>query len=127
KILPRDTDLTPFLAAGIAGYNFAFIGNGGQNHTPLDRREYLDRRSLQQHGENALGMTQALRHADFAALKSADAIYLDVLGRWLPRLPASWSLALSVLVFALFAWAARLQARSSWRAFAMPPLLLVGA
>ena len=127
KILPRDTDLTPFLAAGITGFNFAFIGNAGQNHTPLDRSETLDPRSLQQHGENALGMTLALRHADFATLKSGNAIYLDVLGRWLPRLPAGWSLALSLFVFVLIALAACFQARRSWRALLMPPLLLVGA
>src|SRR5262249_35863643 len=30
KALPRDTDLTPFLKAGITGINFAFIGHGAQ-------------------------------------------------------------------------------------------------
>ena len=55
KFLPNDTDMTPFLEAGITGFNFAFIGNGGQYHTPLDRHENIDPQSLQQQGENALG------------------------------------------------------------------------
>ena len=39
--LPNDTDLTPFLQAGTAGVNFAFLGNIAQYHTPLDRRENI--------------------------------------------------------------------------------------
>ena len=78
KILPNDTDMTPFLGAGITGTNFAFIGNGGQYHTSLDRRENIDQRTLQQHGENALGMAEALRHADLASLKSAKRLSTSV-------------------------------------------------
>jgi hypothetical protein len=70
KYLPNDTDMTPFLAAGITGYNFAFIGNAAQYHTPLDRRENIDPRTLQQHGDNLLGLTDALSRADLATLKS---------------------------------------------------------
>ena len=93
KVLPNDTDLTPLLEAGITGYNFAFIGNVGQYHTPLDRRENIDPRSLQQHGENALVLVEELAPCRSRFLKSRNAIYLDILGRWLPRLPARWSLA----------------------------------
>ena len=129
KYLPNDTDMTPFLAAGITGYNFAFIGNSAHYHTPLDRRENIDPRSLQQHGENALGVVEALRQADPATLKSQNAIYLDVLGRWLPRLPARWSLGLSIAVLVLIALAGwgRFEMRHSLPAFLMPLLLLAGA
>ena len=48
------------LAAGIAGYNFAFIGNVAHYHTPLDRRENIDPRSLQQHGDAVLALAEAL-------------------------------------------------------------------
>jgi len=129
KVLPNDTDMTPFLSAGITGYNFAFIGNGGQYHTPLDRRENLDPSTLQQHGENALGVTLALRNADLDALKSRNDIYLDILGRWLPHLPGSWALPLSLAVLVLIALAGRgrFEGRRSLLAFLMPPLLLAGA
>jgi hypothetical protein len=121
--------MTPFLAAGITGYNFAFIGNSAQYHTSLDRRENLDPRSLQQHGENALGVTQALRGTDLDRLKSENAIYLDVLGAFLPRLPARWSLPLSLCVFFLIAWAGRKRfgLGGGWRSFVIPPLLVIGA
>ena len=129
RYLPNDTDMTPFLAAGITGYNFAFIGNSAQYHTSLDRRENLDPRSLQQHGENALGVTQALRGTDLDRLKSENAIYLDVLGAFLPRLPARWSLPLSLCVFFLIAWAGRKRfgLGGGWRSFVIPPLLVIGA
>ena len=130
KYLPNDTDMTPFLAAGITGYNFAFIGNAAQYHTPLDRRENIDPRSLQQHGDNLLGLADALSRTDLAALKSGNAIYLDVLGRWLPRLPQGWSLPLSIAAFVLIALAGwrreRQTIKPSLAAALMPLLLLSG-
>ncbi len=127
--LPNDTDLTPFLKAGIAGANFAFLGNIAQYHTPLDRRANIDPRSLQQHGENALAMTEALRQADPAGLKSGDAIYLDILGWWLPLLPMDWALPLSILCLMMIALAGLLgrhggRAHTPVSAFLAPPLLL---
>jgi Peptidase family M28 len=132
KYLPNDTDLTPMLAVGVPGYNFAFIGNIAHYHTPLDRRENIDRRSLQQQGEAALALTDTLANADLAALKGRDAIYLDVLGRWLPRIDARWALPLSVAAFVLIALAGLLTRRGRRvpsrlvLAAAMPPLLLAG-
>jgi hypothetical protein len=128
KYLPNDTDMTPFLAAGITGYNFAFIGNAAQYHTPLDRRENIDPRTLQQHGDNLLGVADALSRADLAGLKSENAIYLDVLGRWLPRLPQSWALPLSIAAFVLIAlagWRRERQTIKPWLAAALMPLLLL--
>jgi hypothetical protein len=132
RFMPNDTDLTTFLAAGIPGANFAFAGNVAHYHTPLDRRENIDPRSLQQHGENALELTDALRHADLARLQGGDSIYLDVLGRWLPRLPKPWSLPLSLAAFAVIALAGWLMPRERREirrpviAALMPPLLLAG-
>jgi hypothetical protein len=132
KILPNDTDLTPFLAAGITAYNFAFIGNAAHYHTPLDRRENIDPRSLQQHGDNALELTDALRRTDPEALKGNNAIYLDVVGRWLPRLNAALALPLSLAAFILIAVAGfltqrgRREIRPPVLALLMPPLLLAG-
>ncbi|HJT42644.1 MAG TPA: M20/M25/M40 family metallo-hydrolase [Rhizomicrobium sp.] len=131
KYLPNDTDLTPFLAAGITAYNFAFIGNAAQYHTPLDRRENIDPRSLQQHGDNALGLAEALSRADLKGLKSGNAIYLDVLGRVLPRLPAAWALPLALGAFVAIALAGLRRRREDGRpallALAIPLLLLAGS
>jgi hypothetical protein len=133
RYLPNDTDLTPFLQAGIPGYNFALIGDEAQYHTALDRRASIDLRGLQQHGDNALELANSLSHADFAGLKRGDAIYLDLLGRWLPRLPVVWALPLSVLVFIIIALAGfftqreRREIRRPWLAALTPLLFLAGS
>ena len=129
----NDTDLTPFLQKGLTGYNFSFIGNVAHYHTPRDLRANLDPAALQQHGESALGLVSALSGTDFASLKSGDAIYFDVLGYWLPRLPKDWALPLALLAFlglALAGWlrpSASRPARARLTAFLMPPALIVSA
>jgi len=127
KRLPNDTDLTPMLGLGVPAYNFAFIGNSAHYHTPLDRQENIDPRSLQQQGEAALAVADRLRTADLTQLKSGDAVYLDVLGRWLPRLPMAFALPLSVVAFVLIAlagWRERRGWKRAVMAAAMPPLLI---
>jgi hypothetical protein len=112
KYLPNDTDLTPMLATGAPAYNFAFIGGGAQYHTPLDRRRNIDPRSLQQQGSAVLQLADALSHADLASLKAKpDAIYLDVLGRWLPRLAQPWALPLSLVALGVIVVAGLLTGR----------------
>ncbi len=101
RVLPNNTDLTPFLEAGVPGVNFAFIGNLRQYHSADDRRANISPTTLQHHGDNVLALTQALTRVDPATLQGGKAIYLDVLRRWLPRLPASWALPLSVVAFFL--------------------------
>jgi hypothetical protein len=133
KYLPNDTDLTPFLKAGIAGYNFALIGNIAAYHTPLDVRARIDLSGLQQHGEAALGLAWALSNSDPATLKGGAAVYLDVLGRWLPRMTAGWARGLAIAAFVLVVLAGLLRRRQyrvperPLSAFFMPPLLLAGA
>jgi len=105
KHLPNDTDMTTVLRAGLTGYNFAMIGDVAQYHTPLDRRENIEPAGLQQHGEAVTALAQALSDTDYDTLKGSDSIYLDVLGRWLPRLPKSWALPLSLGCFVLIALA----------------------
>lgn len=132
KHLPNDTDMTTALKAGMTGYNFAMIGDVAQYHTPLDRRENIEPAGLQQHGEAVLALAQALGDADYAALKGGDGIYLDVLGLWLPRLPMTWALPLSIASFLLIALAGfltqrgRRETRRPVLSFLMPPLLLAG-
>jgi len=133
KYLPNDTDLTPVLAAGIPGYNFAFIGDVAQYHTALDRRENLDPRSLQQQGDSALALADELAHADYRTLKGEDEVYIDILERWLPRLPLHLVLPSAVIVFLMIALAGYLTARERRSppqpllAGLMPLLLLAGA
>ena len=97
RILPNDTDLTVFRAAGMAGLNFAFIDRASHYHTPLDQMENLDQRSVQHQGESVLAVAQALAEVDLSAPPSGDAAWTDVLGFAVVRWPASWTIPLSFL------------------------------
>jgi hypothetical protein len=133
RLLPNDTDLTLFIRAGFPSFNFAFSENVAHYHTALDRRANLDPQTLQQHGDNLLGMAGALEQTDFASLSGHNDIYVDLLGRALPRLSAQWALPLSIAAFLLLLMAAlmaRGEAVGSGRwaaAFAVFPALVIGA
>lgn len=133
KLLPNDTDLTPFLANGFTGFNFAFSGNVAHYHTPLDTRAHLDPSTLQMHGNNMLGVVSSLMQTDFAALQGRDAIYLTLFGRFIPRMPAGWALPLALLTLLLVAAAAFLSRGEvlgigrRLAAFSIPLVILAGA
>jgi hypothetical protein len=132
KFLPNDTDLTLFIEQGFPSYNFAFVGGVADYHTAKDIRANLDPVSLQQHGDNMLGVVSGLGNTDFARLSGTNDIYFDVLGRWLPRIPAGFAIPLALLAFigilvaALFA--RERYSRKEWLCgFAATPGLVVAA
>jgi hypothetical protein len=133
RFLPNDTDLTLFIGDGFPSFNFAFVGGVADYHTAQDRRANLDPVSLQQHGDNMLGVVSGLEDADFAKLSANNDIYFDILGRWLPRVPAGSGIPLAFLAFvgvlgaALFARRKRHSVRGWLLAFAITPALLATA
>lgn len=133
RLLPNDTDLTLFIRDGFPSFNFAFSGNVAHYHTALDTRAHLDPVTLQQHGDNLLGVASALAQTDYPSLKGSNDIYVDVLGHVLPRLPATWALPLSILAFAVLLLAAflgrgaHMGTRRRLAAFAATPALVVVA
>ncbi len=113
RILPNDTDFTPFRESGrFTGLNSAYIDGSAVYHSSLDRSSYLDKASLQHHGSNALALTRAFGAADLGVLShpsSGDSTYFPVLGLLL-RYPAwlTWPLAvLGLLSVAALAVVAR--------------------
>jgi hypothetical protein len=128
RYLPNDTDLTPFLRRALTGYNFAFIGNVAAYHNGLDTVGHLDPATLQSHGDNVLGLVHGLESVgDFGALKGGNAIYFDVLGRWLPRLPQNLVLPLAALALVVIGLLGRRrESAGRFAAGLMPLLLLVG-
>ena len=132
KFLPNDTDLTLFIRDGFPSFNFAFADNVRYYHSPFDLRRNLSGATLQMHGDNLLGVVTGLEQTDYAALKGGNDVYLTVLGKFLPRVPASWALPLSIVVFLMLAIAAWLSRGEppGWKptlvAAAMPLALLVG-
>lgn len=106
RTLPNDTDLTVFKKAGMAGLNFAFVGRWQHYHTLLDTPEGLDQRSLQQQGATALALGRRFLAADLAALTRTgrgEAIYFDLLGRWVLFYPVALAWPLTALALAAFA------------------------
>ena len=88
--LPNDTDFSVFKAAGYQGFNFAFIGDVAHYHTPLDDWRHADAGSLQHQGDNALATLLALANAGPEPAPTGEAVYFDLFGRLLVRIPQAW-------------------------------------
>jgi len=56
--MPNDSDFSELRLAGITGLNIAISERGDRYHTPLDDPAHLDPRSLQHHGDAALGVAR---------------------------------------------------------------------
>ncbi|WP_027345456.1 M20/M25/M40 family metallo-hydrolase [Hamadaea tsunoensis] len=113
RILPNDTDFSPFRDAGrFTGLNTAYIDGSAVYHSPEDRPEYMDQASLQHHGSNAFALARAFGGADLKTLSqpsASDATYFPVL-RYLVRYPGwlVWPLAILALLAVLaLAWLGR--------------------
>ena len=93
RMLPNDTNLTVLQRLGVPGANLAFIDGAVRYHTPRDDLAHLDPRSVQHQGENALALVRALaRPVD----RDGEAVWFDVLGRWVVRFPERWALPLGM-------------------------------
>ncbi|HZF14753.1 MAG TPA: M28 family peptidase [Steroidobacteraceae bacterium] len=94
--MPNDTDLTVFKAAGLAGLNFAFIGNLPAYHTRLDTPENLSTATLEQQGNYALAIARGAGNAKLPWAGEGDATYFNTLGSQLVVYPEAWVIALTI-------------------------------
>lgn len=103
QLLPNDTDLTVFKAAGLEGLNFAFIGNLEAYHTRLDTAQNLSRATLEHQGNYALALARAAGHARLPLPARSDASYFNTLGSGFIVYPMAWVMTLTIggAVFAL--------------------------
>ena len=101
RLLPNDTDFSVYRKLGLTGFNFAYSNSASLYHSARDNLQYIDRKSLQHHGEHAFEVTRVLADADLAALKSSsDASYFDAFGRTMVVWPAALNLPLALLALA---------------------------
>ncbi len=111
SLLPNDTDLTPFAAAGVPGMDSAFIGDHPRYHTARDTVAGLDLGSLQHHGEGLLALARELGNRDLRQLPAGQAVYGNLVGDLFLHHPAGLALPLVLLALgcglALLAWAAK--------------------
>ncbi|HET6978699.1 MAG TPA: M20/M25/M40 family metallo-hydrolase [Pyrinomonadaceae bacterium] len=103
KRLPNTTDFTVFKNRGLDGLNFAYIDGLSSYHTPLDNIQRINEGSLQHHGTYVLALTRHFGNVDLRQIRSANAVYFDVLGSTLIHYPYSWIVPLSILVLILLA------------------------
>jgi hypothetical protein len=96
KSLPNDTDLSRFLRAGFSGMNFGFIDGLTYYHSPNDRLDNLDERSLQHHGSYALALARHFGNLDdLTDPRKPDVIYFYVPGLFVIY-PGSWVVPLTL-------------------------------
>ena len=100
--LPKDTDLSVFKDANLAGMNFAYINGVTHYHTALDNAQNLDERSLQHHGSYALALTRHFGNLDLNASQSGNAVYFDLFASTLVRYSEAWVIPLAILTTLLF-------------------------
>lgn len=100
--LPKDTDLSVFKDANLAGMNFAYINGVTHYHTALDNAQNLDERSLQHHGSYALALTRHFGNLDLNAAQPGNAVYFDLFASTLVRYSEAWVIPLAVLTSILF-------------------------
>jgi len=102
KRLPNYTDFTPFKNAGITGLNNAYIDGFVNYHSPNDKPQHMDLRSMQQQGENMLSLTKHFGNLVITNTKAKDASYFNVIGNLFVHYPASWNLVFVLLTDLLF-------------------------
>ncbi|MCB9567953.1 MAG: M28 family peptidase [Myxococcales bacterium] len=89
-LTPYDTDFSAYDRAGIFALDLGIGEDKAPYHTPIDRLEAVDPRSIQHLGESALAAIAALDSLDRPAIDGAgDRVYLDLGGRALWSCPAA--------------------------------------
>jgi hypothetical protein len=99
--LENDTDFTVFKAAGYQGFNFAFIGNVGRYHTPLDSVANASANSIQQQGDYALAAVLGLANSPTLHAPVAESVFFDGFAHALIAWPSEFTLPAALLSLGL--------------------------
>jgi Peptidase family M28 len=103
KLLPNFTDFTEFKKTGITGFSNGLLGGFVNYHSMTDRPENLDQSSLQQLGDNILGMAKRLGRVSLDNTKSGDLSYVNIFGYQLIWYPTGLNLFIAIAASILFA------------------------
>ena len=99
--LPNDTDFTAFKQADYQGFNFAFIGNVGRYHTPLDNVVNADASAIQHQGANGLAALTALANAPSLDAPAGESVFFDGYSRTLIAWRSEFTLPAALLALIL--------------------------
>jgi hypothetical protein len=104
RMLPMDTDLSPFLRAGISGANFTTPYLPFEDHTANDLPAIVEPGSIQHAGEQGLAFARYLAEQDLTATQAPDLLYFNLAGSWMVSYgaPLAAGLGLLALVVGVF-------------------------
>ena len=104
RLMPNDTDFTVSREKGLPGFNFAMLGRPRYYHSPRATVDRVDPRTLQDLGDQALGIASTLASSPTLPSAPGDAVFFDVAGRGLVHysVGTGWL----VLLAATLAWGA---------------------
>ncbi|TZG27730.1 M20/M25/M40 family metallo-hydrolase [Sphingomonas montanisoli] len=101
--MPNSTDYTPAKARGVPGFNIAPLDRAWTYHSPLSTPAALDPGTLQDMGDQTLGVIRAMAFASDLPAREPDAAFADLMGRWMIVYPVGWGWAvLGVALLLLF-------------------------
>jgi hypothetical protein len=116
ELMPNNTDFTVPKERGLPGFNFAFVGEAQFYHSPASTPDALDQGSLQDMGDQVLGVTEALAFAPDLPTKASDAVFGDVLGLFVIAYGAHVGWVILLVSAALFGFAGlRLRGSGAFR------------
>jgi hypothetical protein len=103
KMLPNDTDLTVFREQGkIQGFNFAFIDNHFNYHTPQDDFNHLSSKTMEHQGTYLVPLLNYFSNSDLSSLQSGDDyVYFNTPFKFVSY-PFSWVLPMVLIAVFLF-------------------------
>lgn len=102
KRLPNNTDFSWLKAKGVAGMNFAFIGDLEHYHSELDNYSNLDESSIQHDGSYALSLTKRFGNIPLPGPEFVNYIYFNFFWPSFVIYPSSLVTALTILAVVLF-------------------------
>ena len=104
KKMPNTTDFTVFKNSGVSGWNNAYINGFVNYHSPNDKPENMDLRSLQHQGDNMLSLVKHFGGLQIKNTRAPDASYFNAAGGWFVHYPASFNLAFVLTANIFFIW-----------------------
>lgn len=106
KRMSNDTDFTKFKEIGISGFNFANISGFYTYHSQEDNAGNMNTGTLQQIGENALGLVRHFGNLDLKNRQSNNAVYFTAGKSVLIMYSENLAIPLAGIVLAMFLIAA---------------------
>jgi len=103
-----NTDFSTFKAAGVPGFDIAYMTGSPIYHTMADLPDRVGKRSLYQQGANTLALAQHLGNLGAAPPRAgSEAVFFNLGGLGVIRYPESWALPIAVmggLILLVAAW-----------------------